>query len=254
MPSGFVTEMLDAKVVGLRDRVALSPKGTRRFRLKTLLRLFGIKVRTQPRLELLESSFQEAGLHSEPTLVSCGREDWVSLSLLHKSADSNIGGSTWLDTLASKTFATEKEVEIRFIIPLLDHLGYSEEDRADGCPIEMTIGSRKARGEADFVLYDGRNRSRENVLLVVEAKRTGIRLDPHIDQARSYAMFLGAPYYLVTNGDDLRVFEFKSALETDREVFHGTRSTLKAHWDDLVNIISKGKASSTRIALRKSEG
>ncbi|WP_394366847.1 type I restriction enzyme HsdR N-terminal domain-containing protein [Mesoterricola silvestris] len=142
-------------------------------------------------------------------------------------------------------------MEIRFIIPLLERLGYSEEDRVDGCTIEMTIGSRKVKGEADFVLYDGTNRSRDNVLLIVEAKRNGTRLEQAVEQARSYAMFLGAPFYLVTNGDDLRVFRFKSALETDVEVFQGTRETLGSRFHLLHGSISKSRVADLRRVLRR---
>jgi hypothetical protein len=72
---------------------------------------------------------------------------------------------------------------LRFVIPLLERIGYNEDDRADGHPVEQVIGVRKTRTEADFVLFDGKNRSNDSALLVVEAKNIGKNLSDHIQQA-----------------------------------------------------------------------
>lgn len=145
----------------------------------------------------------------------------------------------WLSTVASKQFGSEKEVEIRFVIPLLDRLGYGEDDRADGYPVDQVVGVRKIRTEADFVLFDGRNRTRDNALLVVEAKSAGKRLADYVQQARSYAMFLGTPYFLVTNGDDIRVYLYRSPIESDIEVYRVSRGDLAATFPALFNLIGK---------------
>ena len=67
-------------------------------------------------------------------------------------------------------------------------------------------------------------------------------------------MFLGAPFYLVSNGDDLRVFHFRSALENDEEVFRGTRINLRSQFDCLHSKISKPRISELRRAIRQDGG
>ena len=98
---------------------------------------------------------------------------------------------------------------------------------------------RKTKTEADFVLFNGLNRSRDNALMVVEAKNTGKKIGDYIGQARSYAMFLGTPYFLVTNGDDIRVFLYRSPIESDVEVFKSTRMHISSTFQSLYNLVSK---------------
>jgi len=52
------------------------------------------------------------------------------LSNLKISADFN--KDKWFDDLGERAFRTEREVETKFIIPLLTRLEYSENDRFDG--------------------------------------------------------------------------------------------------------------------------
>ncbi len=75
--------------------------------------------------------------------------------------------------------------------------------------------------------------------MVVEAKNVGKRIADHIGQARSYAMFLGAPYFLITNGDDIRVFLYRSPIESDIEVFKSTRRDIASTFSVLFNLVSK---------------
>ena len=53
------------------------------------------------------------------------------------SNDWNADG--WFDKLQNREFRTEKEVENKFILPLLTRLGYSEDDRYDGMIVEENI-------------------------------------------------------------------------------------------------------------------
>lgn len=121
----------------------------------------------------------------------------------------------------------------------MERLGFSEDDRADGYPVEQVVGVKRSKTEADFVLFDGRNRTKDNALLVVEAKALGRNLADHISQAKSYAMFLGTPYFLVTNGDDIRVFLYRSPIESDVEVFKAKRRDLAQTFRTLYNFISR---------------
>lgn len=238
----------------IRDAIAESPKKSKRVLLKTLLKMFGHKTRQKHWVEAIQSSFSDVGILMSPLLVDLERDDWVVLSVTdpnlpvkdftasqidEESISNKALMNSWASSIGNKIFHSEKEVEIRFVIPLLEHLGYSEDDRADGYPVEQVVGVRKTKTEADFVLFDGANRCKDSALLVVEAKNVGKKIADHVSQARSYAMFLGTPYYLVTNGDDIRVFLYRSPIESDVEVFNSTRVELPASLNSLYNLISK---------------
>ncbi|MHC1701524.1 MAG: type I restriction enzyme HsdR N-terminal domain-containing protein [Humidesulfovibrio sp.] len=239
----------------IREAVEESPKKSKRVLLKTLLKMFGHKTRQRHWLEAMDKSLTDAGVLFSPPLVEVERDAWVVLSVTDPrlpvgdftpreqvDADGNKqiqAADPWLATISSKAFNSEKEVEIRFVLPLMERLGYSEEDRADGYPVEQIVGVRKTRTEADFVLFNGLNRCKDSALLVVEAKNVGKNLADHIGQARSYAMFLGTPYFLVTNGNDIRVFLYRSPIESDVEVFKSTRRDISSTFPALYNLVSK---------------
>lgn len=239
----------------IRDAIEDSPKKSKRILLKTLLKMFGHKTRQRHWLEEMDVRITEAGVLISPALTDAERDGWVVLSVVdpqlpvrdftpaeqidQEGNKQDLVPDPWLSTISEKSFNSEKEVEIRFVLPLLERLGYSEDDRADGYPVEQIVGVRKTRTEADFVLFNGLNRSKDSALLVVEAKNIGKNLADHIGQARSYAMFLGTPYFLVTNGDDIRVFLYRSPIESDVEVFKSTRRNISSTFHDLFNLVSK---------------
>ncbi|WP_104992435.1 type I restriction enzyme HsdR N-terminal domain-containing protein [Deinococcus sp. NW-56] len=244
----------------IRGALEATPRKSRRILLKTLLREFGFKVRSADRLTRITEGLNRAGILVAPDLATCDREAWVTLSLVDPSLPvhpveelrppvPDISQDAWFEDVQTKTFASEREVEIRFILPLLERLGYHEQDRADGFPVDIVVGVRKTRAEADFVLFDGDRREVGNVLLVVEAKRTGKRLTDHVAQARSYAMFLHSPYYLLTNGDDLRVFLYRSPIEADVEVYNSHRNALRENFADLYRLIGRAAVVDYRRAV-----
>src|SRR5205814_993754 len=117
--------------------------------------------------------------------------------------------ASWFDLMARRAFESEREVEYYFIVPLLEHLGYEEDDFAIGYPVQMYEGVKKVNKEADFVLFNGLSRAKDDALLIVEAKKTEkILTEDAVGQARAYAMWLSTPYYIVTNGDEIRVYLF----------------------------------------------
>jgi len=239
----------------IREAIEESPKKSKRVLLKTLLKMYGHKTRQRHWLEEMADSLQDAGVMITPSLVEAERDGWVILSVTNPrlpvgefnppeqlDAEGNRQESApdeWLSAIAFKIFNSEKEVEIRFVLPLLERLGYTEEDRADGYPVEQVVGVRKTRTEADFVLFNGLDRSKDSALFVIEAKNVGKKLADNIGQARSYAMFLCTPYFMVTNGDEIRVFLYRSPIESDVEVFKSTRHDLASTFPMLFNLVSK---------------
>ena len=239
------------RAISIREAIDGSQKKSKRLLLKTLLKMFGYKTRQRNSIETMEQCLTEVGIFISPPLFEVDRDGWVVLSVVDpylpvgdfsKEKQEKTGKRNqidWLENISKKSFNSEKEVEIRFVIPLLERLGYKEEDRADGYPVEQVVGVRKTKTEADFVLFNGLNRSRDNALMVVEAKNTGKKIGDYIGQARSYAMFLGTPYFLVTNGDDIRVFLYRSPIESDVEVFKSTRMHISSTFQSLYNLVSK---------------
>ena len=239
----------------IREAIIDSPKKSKRVRLKTLLKMFGHKTRQRHWIEAMDKCITEAGVLISPSLVEAERDEWIVLSVTDpqlpvgdftlkdqedtEGIDKGIDQDFWLATISLKSFNSEKEVEIRFVLPLLERLGYSEDDRTDGYPVEQIVGVKKTKTEADFVLFNGLNRSKDSALMVVEAKNIGKKLTDHIGQARSYAMFLGTPYFLITNGDDIRVFLYRSPIESDVEVFKSTRRDISSTFSTLFNLVSK---------------
>ncbi|MFC4637691.1 type I restriction enzyme HsdR N-terminal domain-containing protein [Deinococcus hohokamensis] len=245
--TGQPTELQEA-IDRIRAALDATPKKARRILLKTLLKEFGFKVRSPERLQRITEGLTAVRIVLSPELTECERDGWVTLSLIEPQlpvadADPTVtedfSQDPWFDEIQSKVFASEREVEIRFILPLLERLGYREEDRADGFPVDIVVGVRKTRAEADFVLFDGARRDPGSALLVVEAKRSGKRLSDAVGQARSYAMFLSSPYYLLTNGDELRVYLYRSPIEADVELLITTRATLRDAFAELHRLISR---------------
>jgi hypothetical protein len=238
----------------IREAIKDSGKKSKRVLLKTLLKMFGHKTKQRHWIDAMNKSITEAGVFISPPLADAERDGWVVLSVIQPQipvdfplkeqvdAEGNkqgIAPDAWLVTIALKSFNSEKEVEIRFVLPLIERLGYSEEDRADGYRVVQVVGVHRTKTEADFVLFNGLNRSKDSALLVVEAKNVGKNLADHISQARSYAMFLGTPYFLITNGDDIRAFLYRSPIESDVEVFKSTRRDISSTFPTLFNLVSK---------------
>lgn len=245
---------VDEIIMEIKGAIENSPKKSKKLLYKTLLNNFGFKAKSKERSEFLMDKFNKVGIFVSPSLLEGNRDEWITLSITEPNVpittieenkekfisanfDENIQSK--LDEITSKDFNTEKEVEIKFILPLISLLGYNEEDRADGYPVSIYTGVKKSVKEADFVLFNGKNRAADNALLVIEAKSIGKKLDKHIYQARSYAMWLGTPYYLVTNGDEIKVFLFRSAISTDIEVFNAKRNDLKNLFNELYKFVSK---------------
>jgi hypothetical protein len=245
------TKDLDVIMMEIKDAIDNSAKKSIRLRCKTLLTRFGFLAKTKERSQFLMNKFDKFKILTTPSLFECKRDDWITLSVteppvpvsspIEENFDEENNFAKILDEISTKELDTEKGVEIRFILPLLELLGYKEEDRADGYPVNIYEGVRKIVKEADFVLFNGSNRAKDNALLVIEAKSVGKKLERHINQARSYAIWLGTPYYLVTNGDEIKVYLFRGAIWSDIEVFKSKRLNLKNIFKDLYQFISKEK-------------
>jgi hypothetical protein len=124
-------------------------------------------------------------------------------------------------------------------ILLREQFGYVEDDFAIGYPVQIYEGVKKVNKEADFVLFNGLSHTKDDALLVVEAKKTEkIITEDTLGQVRAYALWLTTPYYLVTNGDDVRLYLFRGAMQADL-LLSFNRKDMRQQWPVLYQSLNK---------------
>lgn len=233
----------------LRSSILATPRRQRRLKSRTLWSLFGFKVRSADRVTAVSSA-----LDARNILVTTGdgtalgvedRDSWLVLSYLDPTPapapePEPSPPPEWFDLVERRVFESEREVEYYFVIPLFERLGYGEDDFAVGHPVTIYEGVRRVRAQADCVLFDGVERSPDRALVVVEAKRAGRTLaDDAAGQARAYAMWLATPFYVVTNGDRLRVYLFRGAVQSDVLLLDVERFELRERWQELARLVGR---------------
>ncbi len=135
----------------------------------------------------------------------------------------------WLEGLSRMSFHNEIEVEVKFIHPLVQFLGYQEHEFELRVPCNLQLGHNSIKGEADWVLLDRNNTSFERkIFIVIEAKAPRVSLDEFHAQVRSYAFSLDAPLYVITNGKDFKVF--RRGVERDECVINCQVKSLVHNW------------------------
>jgi len=236
----------------------------KRMKVKTLIKKFGYVRRTEEAMLRINQLFWDNGISVSPSILKLGDqwdlnlEDWVYLSgdvssQLPEIVETSNFQLTWnaenwldLENLASKELRTEREVETKFIIPLLFSLGYEERDRYDDMPVSAAIGSKPTILHVDFAMFnDDLDCFNNQILLIVEAKREKLLIKQKQmvqarNQAKSYALWTGCTFCLITDGNILEVFSLpRTHLEKERILFQCTRTELKNRFQELYGIISK---------------
>jgi hypothetical protein len=225
--------------------VLATPKRQRRLRSKTFWEKFGFKRRTKDRVEQVKEAIKQHGLlvNLDDTVFGTEHDDeWIVLTFVEPQPPAidpveppkvqiPTPPDTWFELIERRAFESEREVEYYFVVPVLEQLGYAEDDIAIGYPVQMYEGVKKVNKEADCVLFDGSTRSKDSALLIIEAKKTERTLtEDAVGQARAYAMWLTTPYYLVTNGDDIRVYLFRGAIQSDVLLMNFHRREFRQQW------------------------
>ncbi|NDW11078.1 type I restriction enzyme HsdR N-terminal domain-containing protein [Dysgonomonas sp. 520] len=157
----------------------------------------------------------------------------------------NWNADEWFDKIQAKVFRTEKEVETKFILPLLTQLGYNEDDRYDAMLIEGAEGSRKVSLEIDFAMFANETEEiKEQTILIVEAKKEH-RLTKQVEiekaqrQARSYAIWTGCKFGLITDSRTIQVLDIMPNIGSYKVLFECQRSELKNRFEELYNLVGK---------------
>ncbi|UWR51065.1 NACHT domain-containing protein [Phaeobacter inhibens] len=140
-------------------------------------------------------------------------------------------------TVPSGTATNEASVETLFVLPLLEALGHDRRHIASKVPVVFKEGRRGRRPEADYVVYAETEFSRATSLIVVEAKHPREQLVEGKEQGESYAQNLRAPILLLTNGDDLEVWQLQLTAESAC-VLRCKVADLAQHRDALEGLLS----------------
>ena len=247
--------------------ILATPKRQRRLRSSTFWDKFGFERRTKDRVEQVKEALLQRSLMlnlDDATFGTEAKDEWIVLSYIEPelpaaaiqmdlpTTEVPTLPDSWFALIEQRVFESEREVEYYFIVPLLEHLGYEEADFAIGYPVQMYEGVKKVNKEADFVLFNGLSRDKEDALLIVEAKKTEkILTEDAVGQARGYAMWLSTPYYLVTNGDEIRVYLFRGAVQPDVMLMTFKRGDLRVQWTALYQTLNKTAVINYKEKLSK---
>lgn len=236
----------------------------KRMKIKTLLTQFGYGKRTEEIATRITEALVKSGVIINPSIMKVGEQwlvnhhDQVYLSLLSNEGIEQENSSNvpfaweqdvWFEELKGKTFRTEREVETKFIIPLLYKLGYSENDRYDGMTVKGAHGSKTTNLTVDFTIFNTDNDLlKDNVLLVVEAKKEdrlkkSVELVNARNQTKSYGMWAGAKYGLITDGHSVEVLDLFTSIGGIKVIFECHKENLKENFIELCNLIGKEKLS-----------
>lgn len=105
--------------------------------------------------------------------------------------------------------ANEATVEVQLIAPLLAALGYGDCDISPKHAVRFQQGRVGRPAEADFAVFDGAGRDLGDCLFIVEAKRPNEPFGAAQAQAESYAMYLRALVYIVTDGICFEAWQYR---------------------------------------------
>ncbi len=231
----------------------------KRIKVRYLIKKFGFLQRSEESSRKITQLLAEFKVYLNPSIMKI-EENWklslddrVTLShgikkektISKVKVNSKFNDDKWFDQLENKNFRTEREVETKFIIPLLYKLDYSENDRFDGMTFKAYSGSRPTILETDCSLFDSENKLLANqVLLVVEAKSEDrlvkeVELAKAQKQTKSYAIWLSCHFGLVTDGRKIQVLDLFPNIGGINVLFDCQIVELKARFSELYNLIGK---------------
>jgi len=230
-------------------------------KVKTLLGYFNYEKRTEEITTIITELLADRNIIINPSIMKLGDnwqltwEDRIYLSIKEENVieinqsknilPDNWNNDGWFDMILNKNYRTEKEVETKFIIPLLTRLGYSEDDRYDGMVCQAYHGSKATYLETDFALFNTEIDILANqVLLVVEAKKEErlhkeVELDKAQKQVKSYAIWLSCYFGLVTDSNKIQVLDLFASIKGINVIFECRRDELKDRFSELYSLISK---------------
>lgn len=231
----------------------------KKIKVRTLMKKFGFLKRTTESSREITELLSKNSIYLNPSIMKIGDvwklslDDRVTLSYSQERQEKiktkfeiyDYNNDEWFDKIETKALRTEREVETKFIIPLLERLGYSEDDRYDGMTFKAFNGSRPTILETDFSLFDAENDDLDNqVLLVVEAKKE-YRITKEVElmnaqkQTKSYAIWLSCHFGLVTDGRKIQILDLFPNIGGLEVLFECYTSELKKNFGEIYNLVGK---------------
>lgn len=244
---------IEEVVEEIQKSVLATPKRQRRLLSRTFWDMFGFKVRNKQRIEQVRNALSQRQLFTNIPAELFGTEakdSWLIIAydralqvvfdVKRDIHTQQVPSEAWFTRIENLSFQSEKEVEHYFIQPIVEELGYAP----DACSIDYSLpihqGSRKRMIRADFVLFDGEGKGREHALVVIEAKEPGRKLTADdAGQARSYAFELSVPYYVVTNGNEIRLYQYNGGPQPDSLLSTFYRTELRSRWIELAQFLHR---------------
>jgi hypothetical protein len=236
---------------------------SKRMKVRTLIGHFDYEKRTEDCATTITELLAQQNILLNPSIMKLGETWQLKLDdrvYLIERANENLDetkienlesdiydylSDIWFDTIQEKVYRTEKEVENKFILPLLNRLGFSDDDRYDGMIINTCHGSKQTSLEVDFALFNSGNENLDGqTLLVAEAKKEErlykkVELDKAQKQVKSYAIWLSCHFGLVTDSKTIQVIDLFPSINGMNIIFECNREALKENFVNLYNIISK---------------
>lgn len=251
----------------IRSDVEKSSTGSKRLKLRTLLAKFGFEKRSDVNTGKITELLTREGLSINPPVVRFGDQwgislqDWIYLSCAAPKNEptpqplSTWNADGWFHRIEDLKLRTEKEVETKFVIPLLTRLGYDEDDRFDGMPVPAAHGSRNTTLVIDFALFNNISDTiKGQPLLTVEAKKEGLLrkqkelLSAH-NQAKSYCLWTQCDFFLVTDSRHLQLFHISQGkLGELSPLFSCERVALSSRFGELYARASKSALTNYYLA------
>jgi hypothetical protein len=142
----------------------------------------------------------------------------------------NISRHEWFAEIRKNEYASELEVEAKFVYPLMRHLGWEADDLKMRMPTTIRVGREDVRAIADWVVcVEGK----PVMVIEVKNKYEAVAIDAQ-KQARSYCYGLNVTKYMLTNGRSIQVYE--RGLDSDQLLFDTTIEDLPANWRKLSEV------------------
>lgn len=259
----MIKETLEQIADKLSQEVIANGK-SKRIKVRTLMSHFNYEKRTEENAARITELLAERNILLNPSIMKLG-ENWQlklddRVYLIERTNEvreepiqSGVSdiydykNDHWFDEIQDKNYRTEKEVENKFILPLLQRLGFTDDDRYDGMTINTCHGSKQTTLEVDFALFNSNNENLEGqTLLIAEAKKEErlykqVELDKAQKQVKSYAVWLSCHFGLVTDSKTIQIIDLFPNINGMKVIFECKRETLKENFLELYKISSKSK-------------
>ena len=136
----------------------MGQRGSRRLRAHRFKDLFGFQAWSPARRAMVGKLLADEGVVVQPPLEQAGRDDWLIFSMPTLGVTTGTPPeprptAAWFADKAGLRLGSEREVEMHFVSPLFEQLGYREEQEAAGFGFVMWEGVRQHHAEADLLYF-----------------------------------------------------------------------------------------------------